>query len=154
SISLKKHLPQLTVVMSDVSAAALALALENAARNEVEVEALCGDLLTPFAGRQADFVVSNPPYIGTGQLLSLQPEIRQFEPHLALFAGESGLECYERFKAQLHPYLRPGGRVWFELGDHQGEAVTSLFKSPQWKNGTVSNDWSGMERFFSLEKVD
>jgi release factor glutamine methyltransferase len=149
AIALKKKFPSLEVVASDISSEALALARENAKRNGVEVEFLEGDLFAPFSGRQADYVVSNPPYVATGDYEGLEPEVRAHEPMEALVSGDSGLELYERFARELPTHLKGGGRAWFEIGAGQGMAVKQLFGSYK---SFVECDWSGHERFFSLEK--
>jgi release factor glutamine methyltransferase len=150
-IALKKRFPELTVCLSDISSEALAIAAENASINCVEVELLEGDLLHAFKGRSADFIVCNPPYISEREFSSLDIEVRAHEPRRALIAGESGLEFYERLACELPSYLNPGSKIWFEIGTGQGEAVQKLFQGSFWKNCRVENDWSGHERFFSLE---
>lgn len=150
-IAIKKRFPDLEVVLSDVSEKALAVAKQNAQLNEVEVTFLQGDLLTPFSGKKADFFVCNPPYIAENEYSSLDPEVKQFEPKLALVSGPSGLEFYQRLSKELRAHLNPGAKAWFEIGYQQGEALKSLFLPPIWVKGEVQKDWSGKERFFLLE---
>ena len=88
-IALKRALPELSVTLSDLSPDALALAAENA--KGLEIEILQGDLLEPFRGRKADFVVCNPPYISQREFFTLDPAVRDFEPIMALVAGEREL---------------------------------------------------------------
>ena len=149
-IALKKKFPILQVVLSDIAPGALTLALANAARNGVDVEGLLGDLLEPFAGRRTHFFVCNPPYISEADAQSLEPEV-QHEPRGALVGGESGLEFYQRLAVLLPLYLHPNGKVWFEIGYDQGEAVRTLFSSQPWKNARYERDLSGHSRFFSVE---
>lgn len=151
-IALKKRLPNLIVVLSDRSTEALAIAKKNAEKNQVEVELLEGDLLHPFSGRQAHFVVCNPPYISEIEYSVLDESVRTFEPKIALVSGPTGLEFYERLSRELPPHLFSGARVWFEIGYQQGENVKALFQSDCWRAKTVENDWSGHNRFFFLEK--
>ncbi|MEI8366040.1 MAG: peptide chain release factor N(5)-glutamine methyltransferase [Parachlamydiaceae bacterium] len=150
-ISLKKKFPELQVCLSDLSEAALAMTRRNAAGNEVDVECLCGDLLAPFEGKKADFIVSNPPYIAAKDYAGLEIEVRGHEPHMALVSGDSGLEFYRRLAQQLPRYLNPQGRVWLEIGHGQSEAIHSEFSASCWTRRTHELDWSGRERFFSLE---
>ena len=152
-IALKKAHPQLQIVLSDISEAALAVAKRNAEENHVSVELLQGDLLKPFEGRKADFFVCNPPYVSEAELRLLDKEVREYEPHLALVGGKNGMEFYIRLAAELPYYLNSGAKVWFEIGAEQGEAVLSLFQAPYWKNGSVKKDWAGKDRFFSLEFI-
>ena len=149
-IALKKKFPEMEVVASDISAEALAVARKNAERNGVEIELLQGDLLAPFAGRQCDYVVCNPPYVAAAEYSELQPEVRDHEPRGALVAGDSGLEIYERLAEGLPSLLREGRRAWLEIGTGQGEEVQKLF--PDFKS-LVECDWAGHQRFFSLEKL-
>jgi len=144
-ISLKKARPELSVTLSDISADALALASENAQLNGVDVEILRGDLLAPFQGRKADYVVCNPPYISQNEYGHLDPSVREFEPKLALVGGEKGTEFYERLARELPAYLNPGAQVFFEIGADQGEALKKIF--PQ---GELHRDWAGHPRFFFL----
>jgi release factor glutamine methyltransferase len=150
-IAIKKRFPQITVILSDISPAALGVAKENAQKNGVEVGFLQGDLLIPFGTKRAHFLVCNPPYVAEHEFDGLDIEVRVYEPRLALLAGSSGLEFYQRLALILHHYLLPSGKVWFEIGDGQGEAVRQLFSKQPWKTCHLEKDWSGRERFFSLE---
>lgn len=150
-IALKKRFPELSVVLSDLSTAALDVAKQNAKMNDVEVEIRHGDLLTPFKGEKAHFVVSNPPYISESEFSTLGKEVKQYEPKMALLAGTSGLEFYQRFATTLMEYLEPRAFVWFEIGYNQGAALISLFQEHFWKKISIEKDWSGHDRFFLLE---
>jgi release factor glutamine methyltransferase len=150
-IALKKTFPALTVYLSDCSAEALALATRNAAANGVDVVCLKGDLLAPFLGKKAHVVVCNPPYISEEEYASLDQEVKEYEPRLALVAGRSGLEIYERLARELPAYLYPHAKVWLEIGYQQGKAMHRLFQGPPWKNQRMENDWAGHNRFFFLE---
>lgn len=150
-IALKKRFPSLTVVLSDISEQALSLAKENGKNNGVEVEYLQGDLLTPFLGRRCDYFVCNPPYIAEHEFEGLDKEVRLFEPRQALISGATGLEFYQRLAGELKAVLNPQAKVWFEIGKGQGEGVVQAFQAPCWVKACVENDWSGHERFFSLE---
>ncbi len=151
-ISLKKSLPGLSVTLSDISKDAIALASENAKANGAEVEILEGDLLAPFKGRSADFVVCNPPYVSESEFLNLDPSVRDYEPRIALVGGERGTEFYERLSRELPPFLKPKAEVFFEIGSNQGEAVKQIFSDPIWTSSQIINDWAGHPRFFFLEK--
>jgi release factor glutamine methyltransferase len=150
-ISLKKRFPQLHVILSDLSADALAVAKENAKNNEVEIEFLQGDLLAPLANKKVDFIVCNPPYLTVKEFVESEPEVQLYEPRQALVGGESGLEFYERLAKELKNHLSVGAKVWLELGSTQGEAIKTIFESGNWKKSTVEKDWAGHDRFFFLE---
>lgn len=150
-ISLKKRFPALNVVLSDISPQAIEVARENARLNAVDVECLEGDLFAPFAGRQTDYFVCNPPYIGEKEYLTLDREVQGFEPRQALVAGERGDEMYSAIARHLPQFLLPGGKAWFEVGTGQGSQVKSYFGAPCYTRIAVENDWAGHERFFFLE---
>lgn len=141
-IALKKARPELAVTLSDISPEALSLASENARLNGAGVELLQGDLLAPFKGRKADWIICNPPYISQSEFIRLDPSVRDFEPKQALLAGFSGLEFYERLASELPAYLNPGAQVFLEIGSTQGEAVKRLFP-----HGEIHSDWAGHPRF-------
>ncbi len=122
-ICLKKRFPLLEVSISDISSEALAIAKKNITRNQVSIEVLQGDLLTPFAGRRADFLFCNPPYVSVLEYAALDPEVRAFEPRLALVGGDEGLEFYSRLSVLLPQYLNSKAKVFFEIGSGQGESV-------------------------------
>ncbi len=150
-IALKRRLPELHVILSDCSQKALALAKENAQANEVEVEFCEGDFLKPLEGRQVDYLVCNPPYVSEKEFEVLEREVRDFEPKLALVAGNDGLDFYQRLAIELEGVLKAEARVWLEMGCQQGEAVSELFKSCSAKQMQVLQDWSGHDRFFFIE---
>jgi len=150
-ITLKKKFPALKVILSDISEDALALATENAGKNGVEVSCLQGDLLHPFIGTKADFVVCNPPYISLKDFENLEQEVKGFEPKLALVSGNTGLEFYQQLAEGLPLHLNSGGKAWFEIGEKQGKGVKAVFSAQEWTKVEYQNDWSGHDRFFFLE---
>lgn len=151
AIAIKRQLPDLHVVASDLSEQAIEIAKKNARLNEVEIEFRQGDLLAPFQGQQADFVVSNPPYVTEAEYQQLDREVKEFEPRLALVGGKRGTEYYELLAEQLPFYLKSSAKVWFEIGTGQGDALKQLFAKTPWKRQRLDRDWSGHDRFFSLE---
>ncbi len=150
-IALKKRFPELQVTLSDISEKALAVAKKNAEAAAVEVEVLQGDLFHPFQGRKTDFLVCNPPYIAEKEYESLEREVKNFEPKLALIAGETGEEIYRRMAQDLRKFIQSPGKAWFEIGTNQGNALIDLFKSSGFDSILLEKDWSGQDRFFSLE---
>ena len=150
-IAMKKLLPALKVTLSDVSNEALLIAQENARINNVDVEFLQGDLLTPFQERKTQFLICNPPYIAEREYGNLDREVRNYEPRNALISGETGLEFYERLAKDLPARLLPHGKAWFEVGTGQGPALIKLFNQPPWSKCEIEKDWSGHDRFFFLE---
>jgi release factor glutamine methyltransferase len=134
AISLALHTMRTTILASDISSAAVEVARTNVARFKMQdrVSLFCGDLFAPFAGRgyeeNIDVVVCNPPYIPTGSLSKLSHEILDFEPHVALDGGPYGIDIYRRLIAESLPLLRPGGMLFFEIGERQEKIVTRILE--------------------------
>lgn len=126
AVALAKHLPCATVYATDISQEALDTASANCRAHDVSgrVWLLHGDLLAPLPGR-VDIIVSNPPYIATGLLASLSPEVRR-EPRLALDGGPDGLDVVRRLLAQAPDRLKAGGRLIIELSPEQPRTVVEL----------------------------
>jgi release factor glutamine methyltransferase len=127
-VTLLAEWPEARGVGTDVDAAALAVAAENAVRHGVAGRAAfrVADWLEGVEGR-FDLVVANPPYIPAGEVAGLAADVRDWEPRHALTAGPTGLEAYRRIAAGLGRVLAPGGRALFEVGAGQGAAVAALF---------------------------
>jgi release factor glutamine methyltransferase len=120
------HQPTARFVAIDLSADALAQARVNAARHDVgdRIEFVEGDLLAPVADRPAfDAILSNPPYIATGDIDALEPGVRDHEPRMALDGGPDGLDVVSRLIAEAAPLLKPGGRLILEIGSAQEAPV-------------------------------
>jgi release factor glutamine methyltransferase len=129
---------------TDVSAAAARVAAENARRLGAQTEVVVCDLVEAIGGESVDLLVSNPPYVPVGQREGLQREVRDWEPHVALFAGTSGFELYERIVADAPRVLRPGGWLVLELGFGSLEHVTRLLAG--WRDVQVEPDLAGIPR--------
>lgn len=130
AVGLCHLLPHARAVAVDISAGALAVAAENAARLGVgaRVEFRQGDLYAPLAGERFHAIASNPPYIAEAELGGLQPEVRLYEPHVALTPGPDGLALIRRLVAGAGEHLVPGGLLALEVGYDQGEAVLALMQ--------------------------
>ena len=120
-----------TGVGTDISFEALAVAKENAASLDLDGRAtfLRTEWAAGFGDDSFDLVVSNPPYIPTGDIPGLDPEVRDHDPHLALDGGEDGLEAYRLLAPEIARILRPGGIFAVEIGWDQGPAVKALFEA-------------------------
>lgn len=129
----------------DISEKALQVARKNAQNLNADVTLVCSDLFEKVVGNY-DIIVSNPPYIKSGELLSLMAEVRDHEPKLALDGGYDGLEFYRRIINGLDGFLNPGGYVFFEIGHDQGEAVKSLLRKAGFIDIYVKKDFSGLDR--------
>lgn len=150
SIGLKKVCPQLEITAVDLSKEALTLARENADRNGVEIDFRLGDFTAPVADELFDLVICNPPYVTEGEYSKLDPQVRDFEPKMALVSGESGYEFFDRLAEELPPILSPGAKVFFEMGTGQGSGILERFSKGNWMNSQVEADWAGHDRFFSF----
>ena len=130
---------------SDYSADALAVARRNAALLEADVTFFQGDLFENIDGLY-DIIVSNPPYIKSSVVDELMPEVRAYEPRLALDGTEDGLLFYRRIAAEAKDYLVPGGRLLFEIGHDQGETVPEILFAEGYKFVEVKKDYAGLDR--------
>jgi release factor glutamine methyltransferase len=148
AVALAHHLPQAAMTAIDVSAPALAVAEENAARNKVmgRIRFLHGDLLTPVIAESFDLVVSNPPYVAGADRDSLSVEVRDHEPAAALFAGDDGLAIYRRLIPAAFKVLAPGGLLALEFGYGQSEAITGLLAAAGFQRVEVFPDLQGIPR--------
>lgn len=129
----------------DLSREALQVAEENAGRLQVEATFLHSDLFAEVQG-QYDMILSNPPYIEKAVVETLEEEVRIHEPRMALDGGEDGLDFYRKITAESVQYLRKGGRLLFEIGYDQGEAVKLLMEEEGYEEVTVSQDLAGLDR--------
>ena len=133
------------VFASDISLPALRIAASNARRLSAQVGFLACDLAACLKDRSVDVLVSNPPYVPRVDEPGLQREVRDWEPHVALFGGPTGLEMYERLIGEARRVLRPDGWLLVELGYNSLEAVRAML-GPGWTGQDVSSDLAGLPR--------
>jgi len=152
-VSLLAAWPQASGVGTDSSAAALAVAARNAARHGMASRAafLRTDWIEGLEG-PFDLVVSNPPYIPAGEVEGLAPEVRDWEPRVALTPGPRGLEAYERIAVGLGAALAPGGRGLFEFGAGQGPAVAETFAARGFAVVGLRADLDGRARVLEIRR--
>lgn len=129
----------------DIAETSIALARENAKKNDVQAEWLVSDLFSDVYG-VFDVMVSNPPYIATAVLQELMPEVIEHEPQRALDGHEDGLYFYRQIIAEAPKYLKPGGWILFEIGYDQGESVPALLTEAGFTEITVIKDYNGNDR--------
>lgn len=140
------------VVATDISEAALALARENAAVGGLKVDFRYGSGFDPVSEERFDVIVSNPPYIAEPERESLEPEVREWEPAAALFAGPTGLELIEELVAGAPAHLRPGGLLAMEVGSDQATPVAGMIRATTaFAEPRIRNDLTGRERFVLAE---
>lgn len=144
-ISVLKNAPELTGMGSDISKTALLVAKENVKLHEVDAEWVRSDLFDNIT-ETFDVIMANPPYIPTGEILSLMPEVRDFEPENALDGGADGLDFYRKIAGQVKDYLNPGGYVYMEIGYDQGEAVSELMRNAGFTEVEVIKDLARNDR--------
>jgi release factor glutamine methyltransferase len=160
--------PKAKIFATDISSEALALAKENAVRNNVaeRIEFLQGDGFAALNGgaepgwpareldvntrascpRSFDLIVSNPPYIPSAEIAALDPEVRDFDPRLALDGGADGLDFYRRLATGAKPFLKRDGKIMVEFGDGQADAIKKIFESEKWIVEAVQEDYSHRAR--------
>jgi release factor glutamine methyltransferase len=170
AIALAVKCPSAKIIATDISPDALALARENAARNNVaeRIDFLQGDgfaalqnvgqasCLSPFEKTKLetggtpvlpfDLIISNPPYIPSAEIATLQPEVRDFDPRGALDGGTDGLDFYRKLAAEAKPFLKPGGKIMLEFGDGQADAIRTIFEAEKWIVEAVKEDYSQRAR--------
>ena len=144
-ISIAKLANPTQAVGVDISETALAVAKENAVRLEVPVQFVQSNLFEQVEG-QFDLIVSNPPYIASNIIPELMPEVREYEPMLALDGKEDGLFFYRTIISQAKEYLAENGTILFEIGHDQGEAVAELLRQAGFKEIVVKKDYAGLDR--------
>ena len=130
---------------SDISQAALETARENARARGAKVDLVQSDLFENLHGIY-DCIVSNPPYISSGIIPELMPEVREHEPWLALDGGEDGLHFYRRIAGEARRFLAPGGWLIFEIGHDQGMAVAELMETQGYLDIEIKKDLAGLDR--------
>ncbi len=149
AIALAMKCPRAMIHAADLSPEALTVARANAERHGASARMIFheGDLFTPLpAELKFDLIVSNPPYIPTGEITALEPEVRDHDPRAALDGGEDGLDFYRRIATEGADRLRSGGRLMAEFGDGQAEALRRIFTSSGWQVREILPDLDGRPR--------
>ena len=144
-LSLLKEEKGLLGTGADISEKALLVARENAHRLECEAQFIFSDLWENIEDTY-EIIVSNPPYIVRNVISTLDTEVKDHEPVLALDGGEDGLDFYRKIVADTHRHLVPGGLLAFEIGYDQGQALTALLKKAGYRNIEILKDLAGLDR--------
>ena len=143
----KYYMTELQGIGADVSEEALKVARENGRRVEVPVTWIQSDLFAKIPEEEKyDVIVSNPPYIETAVIDTLQEEVRLHDPYIALDGKEDGLYFYRRIISEAGKYLKPQGKLMFEIGCEQAKAVEELMKNAGYEQITVKKDLAGLDR--------
>lgn len=144
-ISLKLYHKMINLTLSDYSEKALDVAKKNLNKYQLEAELVCGDLFQNITGKN-DMIVCNPPYIESKIIGTLMPEVKEYEPMMALDGGEDGLNYYRRIIKAAPEYLNDSGWLMFEIGYNQGEAVLTLMKETGFLDVKLKKDYAGLDR--------
>ncbi len=176
AIALAAKCPDARITAIDVSVEALALARSNAVRNlgGERIEFLHGDgfaallsegriiqvpnQISPAGERRGaslrefDLIISNPPYIASAEIDTLEPEVRDFDPRSALDGGADGLNFYRRLAAEAKPYLKTDGKIMLEFGDGQADDIKKIFEGEKWIVEAVQDDYSQRARILIAHK--
>jgi len=150
AVTLAAEMPHAQVWGTDISHDALLVAQRNAETNHVKVRWLRCDLLSAVADGSLDVVASNPPYVPDGDVVDLQPEVRDFEPAVALYGGPTGNEIYARLIPDAARVLKSGGWLVMELGYRSLDAVRAMF-TEQWRNIEDVADLAGIPRVIAAQ---
>jgi release factor glutamine methyltransferase len=151
AVSLAKELPSASIIATDKSVAALKIARRNAALHGVldRLTLLSGDLFEAIPDDTArfDLIVSNPPYIQSAEISTLEPEVSRWEPRAALDGGVDGLDYYRRIAAQAQRFLTPQGAVAMEIGADMGREVSVILnESRLYRDLAVFQDYAARDR--------
>lgn len=150
-ISLKTEHPQVQVTLSDLSPKALAVARKNADLHDTSVSIHQGDLFEGMSGL-FDMIVSNPPYIASEVIETLQEEVSLHDPRMALDGFQDGLHFYRRIAAEGGRYLREGGQLLMEIGYDQADDLRALLAGNGWTHIRVYKDLAGLDRVVTAQK--
>ena len=160
AVSLAKELPGARIFATDVSEKALSVARENAGSHDVSsrIRFLEGDLFEPLEeldirGR-VDIITANPPYIRSGDLRSLQPEVRDFEPETALIAGPGGKEIHQKIIDSAPTFLKRHGALIMEMGEGQAKGLIEIVnENGRYAAPEILKDLAGIDRVIVAKKV-
>lgn len=153
AVALARLLPEAAVTATDISEAALTVARRNAERHAAGILFKAGSLFAPLAGLSFELIVSNPPYIPTGDIAVLEPEVRCFDPKEALDGGADGLSVYRAMIPAAWEHLHPGGWLLVEVGVSQADDVSRLFlEAGKYLEPFTASDAVGIQRVVGAQR--
>ena len=144
-LSLLRYSNDCVGVGSDLSEDALQVAKENASLLGLEAEFVCSDLFEKIEGKY-EIIVSNPPYIRSGDIPGLMEEVRDHDPMIALDGGEDGLSFYRKIIVSAGDYLYPGGMLFFEIGSDQAQEAAGYMNKAGYRDIAICKDLAGLDR--------
>lgn len=148
-ITLLKYYNLATAIASDISNKALEICQDNAIFHQVasRLELLNSDLFSAIESSiKFDFIISNPPYIASNDIELLEPEVRLYEPRIALDGGKSGLDFYQKIATQARNFLKPNGKILLEIGSNQQDQISEIFNQQKFTLEKTRKDLSGTVR--------
>jgi release factor glutamine methyltransferase len=160
AVAIAKNFPDSRIIATDLSDAALSVAARNIKKYQLKekIRLLCGDLFEPIIQQldvhQFDLIVCNPPYVSTAEYENLGKNVKDYEPELALLAGEDGMDVYLRIIKEVDKFLKPGAALMLEIGCAQGPTVRSLLE----KTGTfteikIEKDFHDNDRIVTAKRI-
>jgi release factor glutamine methyltransferase len=154
AIALAVRSPRAQISALEISAEALELSRQNVERHAMaeRIHLICGDGLAVLPARSVfDLIISNPPYVPTAEIETLQPEVREYEPRGGLDGGTDGMDFFRRMAREAGPFLKPGGRLMLEFGDGQADAIRQIVERENWIVEAVQEDYTHRPRIIILK---
>ena len=148
-VAVARHLGA-SVTLCDISEKALEATKKLAQDNNINVKTICTDLFENVVG-EYDIIISNPPYIESQDMMSLEPEVADYDPSLALDGGEDGLDFYRKIATEGYKHLKDDGLIYLEFGVNQAEKITEIM-SKHYKDIEVFKDYSRIDRYLKARK--
>ena len=159
AVAIAKNCPDVTVIATDISDAALTVAAGNIDKHQLndQIELLCGDLFDPLTSRQDidkfDLIVCNPPYVSTAEFETLDRNVKDYEPKLALLAGDDGLDFYRPICQKVESFLKPGAALMFEISPTLAQPVSQLLENTGcFSEITIEKDFNNNDRIATAMK--
>ena len=159
AVAIAKNRPEAKIIATDISDAALNIAAKNIENHNLKdrITLLCGDLFEPIVPQldveKFDLIVCNPPYVSTSEFEKLDKCVKDYEPRLALFAGDDGLDVYRRIIDKADRFLSPDGALILEIGYAQGAAIKDLLeKTAAFAEINIEKDYNNNDRIATALK--
>ena len=159
AVAIARNYPNAHIIATDISDAALSVAAKNIEKHQLKerIRLLCGDLFDPLVPQldvdKFDLIVCNPPYVSAAEFEKLDKNVKDYEPKLALFAGDDGLDIYRRIIERVEQFLKPDAVLMLEIGYSQGQAVRQLFEQANcFSEITIEKDFHDNDRIAIAKK--
>ncbi len=160
AVAIAKNVPSVDIIATDISDAALKTAAKNIENHNLKnrIKILCGDLFDPLIAQldiaKFDLIVCNPPYVSSSEYQALGRNVKDYEPKIALYAGDDGLDTYRRITEKVCDFLNPDAALILEIGYSQGPAVRELLgKAGCFGEIKIEKDYQNNDRIVTATKV-